>query len=113
MKFIHLNLCSIEKATGCHHLYSSYPRKGNASLSREKTVNAEDENMSPTQRKTNGEPSRDEFMKHEEDTWSNSELNHSQMPLTHSFLHQYEMRQRRNQAHKVHNVAKPVSQVEQ
>ncbi|MBW0519207.1 hypothetical protein O181_058922 [Austropuccinia psidii MF-1] len=38
-----------EKVTGRHHPYSSKPRTGHASSSREKIVDDEDENMSPTQ----------------------------------------------------------------
>ncbi|MBW0526267.1 hypothetical protein O181_065982 [Austropuccinia psidii MF-1] len=37
-----------EKVTGHHHPYASKPRTGHASSSREKIVDDEDENMSPT-----------------------------------------------------------------
>ncbi|MBW0587611.1 hypothetical protein O181_127326 [Austropuccinia psidii MF-1] len=38
-----------EKVTGRHHPYASKPRTAHASSSREKMVDDEDENMSPTQ----------------------------------------------------------------
>ncbi|MBW0561141.1 hypothetical protein O181_100856 [Austropuccinia psidii MF-1] len=38
-----------EKVTGHHHPYASKPRTGHASSSRDKIVDDEDENMSPTQ----------------------------------------------------------------
>ncbi|MBW0482184.1 hypothetical protein O181_021899 [Austropuccinia psidii MF-1] len=60
------------KVTGPHHPYSSKPRTGHASSSREKIVDNEDENMSPTQSERNDEPRRDNFTAHEQDTHSNS-----------------------------------------
>ncbi|MBW0575168.1 hypothetical protein O181_114883 [Austropuccinia psidii MF-1] len=57
-----------EKVTGCHHPYASKPRTGHASSSREKIVDDEDENMSPTQSETNDEPRRDNFTVHEQGT---------------------------------------------
>ncbi|MBW0570891.1 hypothetical protein O181_110606 [Austropuccinia psidii MF-1] len=48
-----------EKVTGHHHPYASKPRTAHASSSREKMVDDEDENMSPTQMETNDEPRRD------------------------------------------------------
>ncbi|MBW0528826.1 hypothetical protein O181_068541 [Austropuccinia psidii MF-1] len=65
-----------EKVTGFHHPYSSKPRMGHSSLSRETIVDDEDENMSLTQSERNGEPRRDNFMAHEQGTQSNSELTH-------------------------------------
>ncbi|MBW0542751.1 hypothetical protein O181_082466 [Austropuccinia psidii MF-1] len=102
-----------EKVTGYHHPYASKPRTGHASSSREKIVDDEDENMSPTQSERNDEPRRDNFMVHEQGTQSNSELTHPQMPLAQSMLNQSKMRQQRNQARKAHNVAKCASQKEQ
>ncbi|MBW0487407.1 hypothetical protein O181_027122 [Austropuccinia psidii MF-1] len=102
-----------EKVTGRHHPYSSKPKMGHASSSREKTVDDEDENMTPTQMETNDEPRRANFMAQEQGTQSNSEFNHPQMPLAHSMLKQSEVRQQRNQACKAHNVAKHASQKEQ
>ncbi|MBW0555914.1 hypothetical protein O181_095629 [Austropuccinia psidii MF-1] len=102
-----------EKVPGCHHPYSSKPRTGHASSSREKIVDDEDGNMSPTQSETNDEPRRDNFMVHEQGTQSNSEFAHPQMPLSQSMLDQSKMRQRRNQDCKAHNVAKRTSQKEQ
>ncbi|MBW0538888.1 hypothetical protein O181_078603 [Austropuccinia psidii MF-1] len=101
-----------KKVTGCHHPYASKPRMGHSSSSREKIVDDEDENMSPTQSETNYGPRRDNFMAHEKGTQSNSELTHPQMPLAQSMLDQSEMRQKRNQAPKAHNVAKRESQKE-
>ncbi|MBW0470733.1 hypothetical protein O181_010448 [Austropuccinia psidii MF-1] len=101
-----------EKVTGPHHPYASKPRTGNSISSREKIVDDEDENMSPTQSERNDEPKRDNFMAHEQGTQSNSEFTHPQMALSHSMLEQSEMRQQRNQAHKAHNVAKRASQKE-
>ncbi|MBW0592064.1 hypothetical protein O181_131779, partial [Austropuccinia psidii MF-1] len=69
------------KVTGRHHPYASKPRTAHASLCREKMVDDEDENMSPTQMETNDEPRRDNFTAHENGTQSNSELTHPQMPL--------------------------------
>ncbi|MBW0462661.1 hypothetical protein O181_002376 [Austropuccinia psidii MF-1] len=78
-----------------------------------KIVDDEDENMSLTQSETNDESRRDNFMVHEQDTQSNSELVHPQMPLTQSMLDQSKMRQWRNQACKAQNVPKCASQKEQ
>ncbi|MBW0540129.1 hypothetical protein O181_079844 [Austropuccinia psidii MF-1] len=102
-----------EKVTRCHHPYASKQRTGHSSSSREKIVDDEDENMSPTQSETNDEPRRGNFIAHEQGTQSNSEFTHPQMPLAQSMLKQFEMRQKRNQAHKAHNVAKRASQKEQ
>ncbi|MBW0590949.1 hypothetical protein O181_130664, partial [Austropuccinia psidii MF-1] len=102
-----------EKVTGRHHPYASKPRTAHASSSREKMVDDEDENMSPTQMETNDEPRRDNFTAHEHGTQSNSEFTHPQMPLAQSMLEQSEVRQQRNQACKAHNVAKRASQKEQ
>ncbi|MBW0500954.1 hypothetical protein O181_040669 [Austropuccinia psidii MF-1] len=57
-----------EKVNGCHHPYSSKPRNADASSSREKNVDEEDENMSQTQSETNDEPRGDNFMVHEQGT---------------------------------------------
>ncbi|MBW0537826.1 hypothetical protein O181_077541 [Austropuccinia psidii MF-1] len=54
-----------EKVTGCHHPYSSKPRMGHASSSREEIVDDEDENMSLTQSETNDEARRENFTAHE------------------------------------------------
>ncbi|MBW0469057.1 hypothetical protein O181_008772 [Austropuccinia psidii MF-1] len=108
-----LPLVHKEKFTGCHHPYASKPRMGHASSSREEIINDEDENVSSTQSERNGEPRRDNFRAHEECTQSNSEFTHPQMPLTQSMLNQSEMRQKKNQALKAHNVAKRASQKEQ
>ncbi|MBW0541921.1 hypothetical protein O181_081636 [Austropuccinia psidii MF-1] len=102
-----------EKVTGRHHPYASKPRTAHASSSREKIVDDEDENMSPTQMETNDEPRRDNFTGHEQGTQSNSEFTHPQMPLAQSMLEQSKVRQQRNQACKAHNVAKRASQKEQ
>ncbi|MBW0547317.1 hypothetical protein O181_087032 [Austropuccinia psidii MF-1] len=47
-----------EKVTRCHHSYACKPRTVHASSSRDKIVDDEDENMSPTQNETNDEPRR-------------------------------------------------------
>ncbi|MBW0460309.1 hypothetical protein O181_000024 [Austropuccinia psidii MF-1] len=86
---------------------------GHASSLREKIVDDEDDNMSPTQSETNDEQRRDNFMVHEQGTQSNSEFTHPQMPLAQSMLNQSKMRQQRNQDCKAHNVAKCASQKEQ
>ncbi|MBW0533022.1 hypothetical protein O181_072737 [Austropuccinia psidii MF-1] len=85
-----------EKFTGRHHPYASKPSTGHASSSREKIVDDEDENMSPTQSERNDEPRRDNFLAHEQGTQSNSEITHPQMALAWSMLEQSEMRQQRN-----------------
>ncbi|MBW0471187.1 hypothetical protein O181_010902 [Austropuccinia psidii MF-1] len=69
-----------ENIIGLHHPYASKPRTGNASSSREKIVDDEDENMSLTQSETNDEPRRDNFMAHEQGTQSNSEFTHPHCP---------------------------------
>ncbi|MBW0556824.1 hypothetical protein O181_096539 [Austropuccinia psidii MF-1] len=102
-----------EKVTGRHHPYASKPRTAHASSLREKIVDDEDENMSPTQMETNDEPRRDNFTAHEHGTQSNSEFTHPQMGLAQSMLEQSGVRQQRNQARKAHNVAKRASQKEQ
>ncbi|MBW0540215.1 hypothetical protein O181_079930 [Austropuccinia psidii MF-1] len=101
-----------EKVTGCNHPYASKPRVGHASSSREKIVDDEDENISPTQSERNDEPRRENFTVHEQGTQSNSEFTHPQIPLARSMLNQSKMRQQRNEAHKDHNVAKCASQKE-
>ncbi|MBW0582318.1 hypothetical protein O181_122033 [Austropuccinia psidii MF-1] len=102
-----------EKVTGRHHSYASKPRTAHASSSREKIVDDEDENMSPTQMETNDEPRRENFTAHEHGTQANSEFTHPQMGLAQSILEQLEVRQQWNQARKAHNVAKRASQKEQ
>ncbi|MBW0535212.1 hypothetical protein O181_074927 [Austropuccinia psidii MF-1] len=101
-----------KKVTGPHHPYASKLRTGNASSSREKIVDDEHGNMSPTQSETNDEPRREDFTAHEQGTQSNSEFTHPQIPLPQTMLAQSEMRQQRNQARKAHNVAKHASQKE-
>ncbi|MBW0469422.1 hypothetical protein O181_009137 [Austropuccinia psidii MF-1] len=51
-----------EKVTRYHNPYAFKPRTGNTSSSREKIVDDEDENMSPTQSETNGKPRRENSM---------------------------------------------------
>ncbi|MBW0497939.1 hypothetical protein O181_037654 [Austropuccinia psidii MF-1] len=70
------------------------------------------ESISPNHSEANDEPRRDNSMAHEEDTQSDSEFTHPQMPLAHSMLEQSEVRQQRNKACKAHNVAKRESQKE-
>ncbi|MBW0532159.1 hypothetical protein O181_071874 [Austropuccinia psidii MF-1] len=106
-------LLNKEKVTGCHHPYASKPITGHASSSREKIVDDEDENMSPTRSERNDEPRRDDFTEHKKSTQSNSEFTHPQMGLAQSMLEQSEVRQQRNQAGKAHNVEKRASQKEQ
>ncbi|MBW0482828.1 hypothetical protein O181_022543 [Austropuccinia psidii MF-1] len=101
-----------EKVTARHHPYASKQRPGHASSSREKILDDEDENMSQPQSERNDEPRRDYFMAHEQGTQSNSEFTHPQMPISRSMLDQYGMRQRKNEAHKAHNVEKRASQKE-
>ncbi|MBW0567905.1 hypothetical protein O181_107620 [Austropuccinia psidii MF-1] len=101
------------KFAGIHHTYASKPRMGHTSSSREKIVDDEDKNMSPTQSETNDEPSGDNLTAHEQDTQSNIEFTHPQMSLAQSMLNQSKMRQQRNQAFKAHNVVKHASQKEQ
>ncbi|MBW0506583.1 hypothetical protein O181_046298 [Austropuccinia psidii MF-1] len=67
-----LPLVHKENVTGHHHPYTSKPIKGNASSSREKIINFEDESMSSTQSETIGEPRRDNFTRNEEGTQANS-----------------------------------------
>ncbi|MBW0511798.1 hypothetical protein O181_051513 [Austropuccinia psidii MF-1] len=102
----------LHKITGSHHPYTSKPRTAHAGSSREKIVDDEDDNMSPNHSETNDEPRREDFMAHEEGTQSNSEFIHLQMHLSQSILNQSNMRQKRNQACKSHNVAKHASQKE-
>ncbi|MBW0533905.1 hypothetical protein O181_073620 [Austropuccinia psidii MF-1] len=102
-----------EKVTGNHHPYASKPRMGHANASKEKIVDDEDENMSPTQSERDDEPRRDNLMAHEQGTQSNSEFTHPQMPLSQSMLDQSEMRQQRNKDRKAHNVEKRAGQKEQ
>ncbi|MBW0492414.1 hypothetical protein O181_032129 [Austropuccinia psidii MF-1] len=102
-----------ENVTRHHHPYASKPRMGHSSSLREKIVDDEDENMSPTQSEPNDEPRGDNFTVHEQGPQSNSEFTHPQMPLTQSMLNQSEMRQKRNQAHKAQNIAKHARQKEQ
>ncbi|MBW0585453.1 hypothetical protein O181_125168 [Austropuccinia psidii MF-1] len=102
-----------EKVTGHNHPYASKPRTGHANSSRGKIVDDEDENMSLTQSETKDKPRRDNFMAHEKGTQSYSEFTHPQMPLAQIMLDQSEMRQQRNQSHKVHNLAQCASQKEQ
>ncbi|MBW0493241.1 hypothetical protein O181_032956 [Austropuccinia psidii MF-1] len=71
-----------EKVTGHHHPYASKPRMGHASSSREKIVDDEDENMSPSQSERNDGPRRDDFTAHEQGTQSNSDSIHPQMGLS-------------------------------
>ncbi|MBW0505263.1 hypothetical protein O181_044978 [Austropuccinia psidii MF-1] len=75
-----------EKVTGRHHPYASKPRMGHSSSSRQKIVDDEDENMSPTQSEINDEPRRDDFTAHEQGTQSNSEFTHRQMGLARACL---------------------------
>ncbi|MBW0515210.1 hypothetical protein O181_054925 [Austropuccinia psidii MF-1] len=102
-----------EKATGNHHPYASKPRMGHASSSREKIVDDEDENMSLTQSENNDEPRGDYFTAHEQDTQSNSEFTHPQMPLSQIMLDKSKMRQQRKKPCKAQNVVKRASQKEQ
>ncbi|MBW0498164.1 hypothetical protein O181_037879 [Austropuccinia psidii MF-1] len=102
-----------ENVTGHHHPYASKPRTCHASSSSEKIVDDEDENISPTQSERNDEPRRENFTAHEQDTQSNSEFTHPQMPLAQSMLNKSKMRQQRNQACEAHNVAKHASKKKQ
>ncbi|MBW0544030.1 hypothetical protein O181_083745, partial [Austropuccinia psidii MF-1] len=61
-----------EKVTGRHHPYASKPRMGHSISSREKIVDDEDENMSPTQSERNDEPRKENFTAHEQGTQSNT-----------------------------------------
>ncbi|MBW0525366.1 hypothetical protein O181_065081 [Austropuccinia psidii MF-1] len=70
--YAYSTLIHLEKVTGHHHPYASKPGKGHAISSREKLVDDEDENMSPTHMEKNDEPRRDNFMGHEHGTQSNS-----------------------------------------
>ncbi|MBW0542305.1 hypothetical protein O181_082020 [Austropuccinia psidii MF-1] len=90
-----------EKFTVCQHPYSSKPRMGHSSSSREIIVDDEDENMSPNQSETNDEPRRENFTAQEQGTQTNSELTHPQIPLSQSMLNQSKIRQQRNQAGKM------------
>ncbi|MBW0573057.1 hypothetical protein O181_112772 [Austropuccinia psidii MF-1] len=86
-----------EKVTGRHHPYAFKPRTGHASSSREKIVDHENENISPTQSKTNDEPRGKNFTVHQKGTKSNSKFTHPQIPLSQSMINQSEMRKQRNQ----------------
>ncbi|MBW0516321.1 hypothetical protein O181_056036 [Austropuccinia psidii MF-1] len=66
--------------------------------------------MSPTQSRKNGKPRREDLVVHEEVTRENSGFTHPQMALTQSFFHQSEMRQKRDQSFKAHNMEKGVRQ---
>ncbi|MBW0542025.1 hypothetical protein O181_081740 [Austropuccinia psidii MF-1] len=101
-----------ENFTGRHHQYASKTRTAYASSSREKIEDDEEENMSLNHSETNDEPRRDDFMAHEEGTQSNGEFTHPQMPLIQSILEKSEIREKRNQACKAHNLAKCASQKE-
>ncbi|MBW0548880.1 hypothetical protein O181_088595, partial [Austropuccinia psidii MF-1] len=102
-----------EKVTGRHHPYTSKPRMGHASSSRERIVYDEEENMSPTQIERNDEPRRDNFTAHEQGTQSNSDFTYPQMPLAQSMLDQSKMIQQRNKVRKAQNVAKHARQKEE
>ncbi|MBW0522034.1 hypothetical protein O181_061749, partial [Austropuccinia psidii MF-1] len=102
-----------EKVTGSYHPYASKARTAHSSSSRKQMMDDKHENMSPNHIETNDEPRRDNFMAHEEGTQSNSEFTQPQIPPAHSMLEKYELRQKRNQACKAHNVAKCASQKEQ
>ncbi|MBW0546691.1 hypothetical protein O181_086406 [Austropuccinia psidii MF-1] len=69
--------------------------------------------MSPNYSEKNDEQRSDNFMAHEEGNQSKSEFTHPQFPLTQSMVEQSKVRQQRNQACKVHNVARHASQKEQ
>ncbi|MBW0494640.1 hypothetical protein O181_034355 [Austropuccinia psidii MF-1] len=69
--------------------------------------------MSPNQSETNDEKRGDNFTAHEQYTQSYSEFTHPQTPLAQSMLNQSELRQKRKQACKAHNVAKGASQKEE
>ncbi|MBW0519676.1 hypothetical protein O181_059391 [Austropuccinia psidii MF-1] len=107
-----LPLVHKEKVTARHHQYASKPRTAHASSSREEIVDDEDEKMSPIHSETNYEPRRDDFMVHKEGTQSNGEFTHPQMPLAQNMFEKSEVRQKKNQACKTHNVAKFASQNE-
>ncbi|MBW0469664.1 hypothetical protein O181_009379 [Austropuccinia psidii MF-1] len=85
-------------------LYASSPLVHKENFTR--NLDDEDEKMSPTQSETNGEPRRDNFMAHEEGTWSNIEFTHNQMPLSQSMLNQSKMKKKIKQSCKAHNVEK-------
>ncbi|MBW0517410.1 hypothetical protein O181_057125 [Austropuccinia psidii MF-1] len=87
-----------EKVTGHYHPYAFKPRTGYASSSREKIDNEEDEKTSSTQRETNGEPRRENFIMQEEGTQENNEFTHPQISLSQSIPHQSEIRKQRHQA---------------
>ncbi|MBW0473676.1 hypothetical protein O181_013391 [Austropuccinia psidii MF-1] len=86
---------------------------GLSSSSREKIVDDDEENMSPTQRERNGEQRSNKLTADEEGTWENSKFTHPQMPITQSMFDQSKIRQQRNYDCKDHNVAKRASQKEQ
>ncbi|MBW0493728.1 hypothetical protein O181_033443 [Austropuccinia psidii MF-1] len=92
-------------------LYASSPLVHKENFTRH--LDDEDEEFSPTQSETNGEPRRDNFMAHEEGTWSNSEFTHHQMPLAQSMLNHSKMKKKRKHTFKAHNVAKHAIQKQQ
>ncbi|MBW0592024.1 hypothetical protein O181_131739 [Austropuccinia psidii MF-1] len=98
-----------EEVTGGHHPYASKQRMGHSSSSRERIIDDEYENMSPTQSETNDEQRGDNFTAHEQGSQSMSEFTHPHMPLAQSMLNQSEMIKKRNQACQDHNVAKCAS----
>ncbi|MBW0519063.1 hypothetical protein O181_058778 [Austropuccinia psidii MF-1] len=100
-----------EKVSGRHHPSASKPRMGHASSSREKIVDEEDENMSPTQSERNDEPRRVNFTAHEQGTQSSSP--HPEMPLAQSMLERSKVIKQRNESRKADNVATHASQKDQ
>ncbi|MBW0549179.1 hypothetical protein O181_088894 [Austropuccinia psidii MF-1] len=108
--YAYLPLVHKEKVTGSDNPYASKPRTAHAISSREKIMDDEHENMSPNHSETNDDPRRDNFMVHGKGTQSNSEFTHPQMPLAQSMLEQSEVRKKRNQACRAHNVEKRASQ---
>ncbi|MBW0472299.1 hypothetical protein O181_012014 [Austropuccinia psidii MF-1] len=111
---MHLNLWSIKKKS--LEVITHMPSKSitaQASSSRKKIIDDEDENMSHNHNEKKDEPRRDNYTAHEEGTPSNSELTHPQMALTQSILEQSKIRKQRNQDCKAHNVAKRASQKNQ
>ncbi|MBW0465224.1 hypothetical protein O181_004939 [Austropuccinia psidii MF-1] len=102
-----------EKFTGFHQPYASKPRKAHANSLVEKIMDDEDENKSPNHSETNDEPMRDIFMMHEEDSQSNNEFTHPQIPIAQSILEKSEIRNQINHACNAHNVRKHASQKEQ
>ncbi|MBW0462409.1 hypothetical protein O181_002124 [Austropuccinia psidii MF-1] len=62
--YAYLSLLHKEKVTGHHHQNAFNPIMVHDSSLRENIVDGEDENMSPTQSETNGEPRREKLMVH-------------------------------------------------